>query len=178
MKISELDFRSTLTTGTPFSLGICHRIPCSSRFAVVDSDNSCRVVNHPLVPPLETIPAVAWADEPHQIGLFHDPPIPLLPVLAPANLKAPIRAGTDEPNSCSIGSKIQHDFCYQRSTPRAVPYMNVRNLSAIAVRISFFSASTTTASGCSSFSGLCPAKQLLLRCTSHSRHAVCVESPP
>ena len=113
-QLRHLPFPDGLTPGyDPKTL----LIDCSSRFAVVDSDNSCRVVNHPLVPPLETIPAVAWADEPHQIGLFHDPPIPLLPVLAPANLKAPIRAGTDEPNSCSIGSKIQHDFCYPEIDP-------------------------------------------------------------
>lgn len=83
-------------------IGIHYCVPRTPRSSIINCDDSRRVVNHPFVSPLETISAVSWGNKPHQVGLLHDPAIPLLPLPAPSILEAFVGAGTDEPDRRSF----------------------------------------------------------------------------
>ena len=45
--------------------GVLHCVPRATRPAVVGGNHPRRMVNHPLVSPLETIPAVSGTNEPN-----------------------------------------------------------------------------------------------------------------
>ena len=100
---------------------VFYGVPRPAGLTVVDGDHPRRVVNHPLVPSLKTIPTVSRADETHQVGPFHHPAITLLPFPAPAALKPSVGAGADESDFRSLVPECQHDLRRPEIDPSCHP---------------------------------------------------------
>ena len=74
----------------PVSFCIFNRVPCAPWFSVVDGYYPTASVNHPFVPALKAVAAVAGAYEPYQIGLLQNSIVPRLPIRRPSAFKPTI----------------------------------------------------------------------------------------